>query len=158
MNRIQETLMSRIFTAFFILALATPAMASTVTRTEYTSLLAVPSTSAASARTVVADTRLVSKLCIVVALVHDSASAVTITVHRRAKHGGFRGQMHTLNVATGAIVLSAATYTRAVSGDTYLSIEMPTSAWAEITIVVAATGGGAKDKLSVDVAGAVDGN
>ncbi len=150
-------MITRILTTLFILALATPASAQTVTRTEYPSLRAVPSTSAASARTVVADTRLVSRLCIVVALIHDSATAVTITIHRRALHGGLRDQMNSLEVDTGAITLSAATYTRAVTGDTYLSFEVPVNGWAEIAFVVAATGGTAKDLLSVEIAGSAGG-
>ena len=122
-------------------------------RIEYRGLTAVAANAAASARTLTIDTRQVDKLGICLTLTRIAATALTLTALFRAHAGGAQAKVGTITISGGTITFADGTWTKAVSGNDSMALELPCLPFAEVELVMAATGGGATDLLTLEVTG-----
>ena len=140
------------------LTLATPAFAQAPRVIQYSQRLAqVPSTAAAADRTLTFNTREVTQLAIVINMIQDTATDVTMVMRAQLRGSTLWGAQHSLAIAAGTVTLSPATYTRPLVGNAEILIQIPTALFGQVELVFAAPAGGATDFISVDVVGVTGG-
>ena len=117
------------------------------------SLTDIAANAAAGDRTLTIDTSGYSGLSIVINLTWVAATDLTMVVRARSVASGLWGVQHSMAIAAGTVTLSPVTYTRPVSADAEVLIELPVAKYAAVELLFAAPGGGATDLISVQTAG-----
>lgn len=113
----------------------------------------VAANAAAALRTATLDVIRFAQLAVVIDLSQSAATALTMTMAASVDGGTTYGDVQSMSVSSGTGTLSDMTWTKAVSGDVTITLDLPVVAYSNVQLVFAATGGGASDLITVTIMG-----
>jgi len=119
-------------------------------RQDYGTLLdAVAANAAEASRTQIINVVGQANCSLLAWITRVAASALTVTIAASLDDGTTYGDIQSMSVSGGTGTLSDMTWSKAVSADKGIIIDLPVAAYTHIKVIIGGTGGGATDKLTL---------